>query len=302
LFLVGIMLNALTVDVEDYFQVTSFDGVVPRAEWDRHESRVVPSTERLLALFARHQVRGTFFILGWVAERFPQLVRRIADAGHELGCHSHWHRLIYELDEETFRDDLRQAKQAIEDAARLAVTTFRAPSFSITRRSLWALDVLVQEGFKIDSSIFPTAHDRYGVPGALPQANVVETLSGPIAELPMTVARVGHVCVPVGGGGYFRLYPLALSRRLLERVNRVHRRPFVFYIHPWEVDPNQPRIRGTSLSSRFRHYVNLRSTESKLDRMLGSFRWGTVTEVVEQSLGQWDHSTSPRPMLSEVQS
>jgi polysaccharide deacetylase family protein (PEP-CTERM system associated) len=278
------MLNALTVDVEDYFQVTSFDRVVPRAEWDARESRVVASTQRLLDLFARHQVRATFFILGWVADRFPQLIRRIAAAGHELGCHSFWHRLVYDLDQESFRDDLRQARQAIEDAAGQPVTVYRAPSFSITRRSLWALDVLVQEGFTIDSSIFPTAHDRYGVPGALPHANIVETPSGPIAELPLTISRLGRVPVPVGGGGYFRLYPLALTRRLLARVNRVHARPFVFYIHPWEVDPDQPRIGGGSLASRFRHYVNLRSTESKLDRLLGRFRWGTVSEVVEQSL------------------
>jgi polysaccharide deacetylase family protein (PEP-CTERM system associated) len=281
----GSMLNALTVDVEDYFQVTSFDRVVSRATWDSRESRVVASTQRLLDLFARHRVRGTFFVLGWVAERFPQLVRRIAAAGHELGCHSYWHRLIYDLDEAAFRADLRQARQAIEDAAGQPVTAFRAPSFSITRRSLWALDVLVQEGFTIDSSIFPTAHDRYGVRGAAPHATIVETPAGPIAELPMTVASFGRVSVPVGGGGYFRLYPLALTRRLLARVNSVHERPFVFYIHPWEVDPDQPRIRGGSLASRFRHYVNLRSTESKLDRLLGRFRWGTVSEVVQQSLG-----------------
>jgi polysaccharide deacetylase family protein (PEP-CTERM system associated) len=292
------MLNALTVDVEDYFQVTSFEGVVPRAEWGSRESRVVASTERLLDLLARHQVRGTFFVLGWVAERFPALVRRIADAGHELGCHSYWHRLIYNLNEATFRGDLRQAKQAIEDAAGHRVTSFRAPSFSITRRSLWALDVLVQEGFTIDSSIFPTAHDRYGVPGALPQANIVETPSGPITELPMTVSQFGRWSLPVGGGGYFRLYPLAMTRRLLARVNRVHDRPFVFYIHPWEVDPAQPRIRGGSLASRFRHYVNLRSTESKLDRLLGSFRWGTVTEVVEQSLTQPLRQPSSGPALA----
>ncbi len=279
------MINALTVDVEDYFQVTSFDRVVSRDSWDSRESRVVASTERLLDLFARYEVRGTFFVLGWVAERFPELVQSIAAAGHELGCHSYWHRLIYDLDEGTFRDDLKRAKRAIEDAAGTSVTAFRAPSFSITRRSLWALDVLVQEGFTIDSSIFPTAHDRYGVPGALPHANYVETPSGPIAELPMTIARFGRMSVPVGGGGYFRLYPLSLSRRLLGRVNRVHERPFVFYIHPWEVDPNQPRIGGASLSSRFRHYVNLHSTIAKLERLLPAFTWGTVTQVVEQSLG-----------------
>ena len=280
------MLNAFTVDVEDYFQVSSFDRVVPRSTWDSRNSRVVASTERLLDLVARHQVRGTFFILGWVADRFPRLIRRIADAGHELGCHSYWHRLIYDLSEAEFRDDLRRAKAAIENAAGQAVSAFRAPSFSITRRSLWALEVLVQEGFTIDSSIFPTAHDRYGVPGALPHANIVETPSGPIAELPMTVSSLGCLVLPVGGGGYFRLYPLGLTRRLLARVNRVHGRPFVFYIHPWEVDPDQPRIGGCSLASRFRHYVNLRSTASKLDRLLAGFRWGALSAVVEQSLGE----------------
>ncbi len=294
------MLNALTVDVEDYFQVTSFDHVVPRASWDSLECRVVASTERLLDVFARREVRGTFFILGWVADRFPQLVRRIADAGHEIGCHGYWHRLIYDLDETAFRDDLRQAKQAIEDAAGQPVTVFRAPSFSITRRSLWALDVLAQEGFTIDSSIFPTVHDRYGVPGAVPHANVIATPSGPIAELPMTIARFSGVSMPVGGGGYFRLYPLAVTRRLLARVNRVHGRPFVFYIHPWEVDPGQPRLGGLSLASRFRHYVNLHSTEAKLDRLLGQFRWGTVAEVVEQSLGRRFPAPAHSPSLAAV--
>jgi len=280
------MINALTVDVEDYFQVTSFENVVPRSQWDSRESRVVAGTERLLELFAKHGVRGTFFILGWVAERFPQLVRRIDAAGHEIGCHGFWHRLTYDLSPQAFRDDLRRAKRSIEDAAGQPVTAFRAPSFSITRRSLWALEALVLEGFTIDSSIFPTTHDRYGVPGAQPQAHLVETPAGPIAELPMTVVKFGRVAIPVGGGGYFRLYPLALTRRLLARVNRVHGRPFVFYIHPWEVDPDQPRIRGGSLSSRFRHYVNLRSTARKLDKLLGGFRWGTVSEVARQSLGQ----------------
>jgi len=280
------MINALTVDVEDYFQVTSFEDVVPRSQWASRESRVVASTERLLELFAKHGVRGTFFVLGWVAERFPELVRRIDAAGHELGCHSFWHRLIYDLSPQEFRDDVRRAKRAIEDASGRRVSAFRAPSFSITRRSMWALEVLVEEGFTIDSSIFPTTHDRYGVSGAEPQAHLVETPSGPIAELPMTVVKFGRVAMPVGGGGYFRLYPLALTRRLLARVNLVHARPFVFYIHPWEVDPDQPRIRGGSLSSRFRHYVNLRSTARKLDTLLGSFRWGTVSEVARHSLGQ----------------
>jgi polysaccharide deacetylase family protein (PEP-CTERM system associated) len=278
------MINALSVDVEDYFQVTSFDGVVPRTEWDRQESRVVGSTQRLVEIFARYQVRATFFVLGWVAERFPRLVRQIAEAGHELACHSYWHRLIYDLTPQEFRDDLRRAKRAIEDASGQPVTAFRAPSFSITRRSLWALEVLVEEGFTIDSSIFPTRHDRYGVPGAAPQTHLLETPAGSLVELPMTVVKFGRVALPVGGGGYFRLYPFELTRRLLARVNQVHSRPFVFYIHPWEVDPDQPRIRAGSLLSRFRHYVNLRSTEAKLNKLLSSFQFDTVSTVARQSL------------------
>jgi len=278
------MINALSVDVEDYFQVTSFDGVVSRSEWDSQESRVIGNTQRLVDIFARHQVRATFFVLGWVAERFPRLVRQIAEAGHELACHSYWHRLIYDLTPQEFRDDLRRAKRAIEDASGQLLTAFRAPSFSITRRSLWALEVLGEEGFTIDSSIFPTRHDRYGVPGAPSQAHLLETPAGPLVELPMTVVKFGRVALPVGGGGYFRLYPFELTRRLLTRVNQVHRRPFVFYIHPWEVDPDQPRIRVGSLLSRFRHYVNLRSTEAKLNKLLSSFQFDTVSTVARQSL------------------
>ena len=274
------ILNALTVDVEDYFQVTSFEGVVPRNQWDSQESRVVASTERILELFSQHDVRGTFFVLGWVAERFPKLVRRIEAAGHELGCHSHWHRLIYDLTPETFRSDLARSKAAIEDASGSPVTAFRAPSFSITRRSLWALEILVEEGFRVDSSIFPTAHDRYGIPGSAPEIHILPTPAGPIAEFPMTVARLGRLALPVGGGGYFRLYPWFITRRLLAYVNQTCQRPFAFYVHPWEVDPQQPRIRGGSRLSRFRHYVNLHTTHRKLERLLTEFRFGTVTQVV----------------------
>jgi polysaccharide deacetylase family protein (PEP-CTERM system associated) len=277
------LINALTVDVEDYFQVSSFERVVDRREWFSRESRVVASTERLLNLFAQHNVRGTFFILGWVAQKFPRLVRDIASAGHELACHSHWHRLIYDLTPAAFREDLRQSKQVIEDAAGACVTAFRAPSFSITGRSLWALEILVEEGFTVDSSIFPTRHDRYGMPDAKPEIHVLDTPAGPITELPMTVCPLPGVTLPVGGGGYFRLYPWAITRRLLARVNHSAGRPFVFYVHPWEVDPDQPRIKGGSRLSHFRHYVNLSTTATKIDRMLREFRFGTVSEVIAQS-------------------
>jgi polysaccharide deacetylase family protein (PEP-CTERM system associated) len=277
------LINALTVDVEDYFQVSSFERVIDRSQWQSCESRVVASTQRLLDLFAEHKARGTFFVLGWVAERFPDLVREIAAAGHELACHSHWHRLIYELTPAEFREDLRRSKQAIEDAAGVSVTAFRAPSFSITGRSLWALKILVEEGFTVDSSIFPTRHDRYGIPGAKAEIHLLETPAGPITELPMTICPLPGVTLPVGGGGYFRLYPWAITRRLLARVNHRVGRPFVFYVHPWEVDPEQPRIKGGSRMSHFRHYVNLRTTETKIDRLLREFRFGTVSEVIAQS-------------------
>ena len=275
------IVNALTVDVEDYFQVTSFEGVVPRNQWDSLESRVVASTERILDLFAGRGVQATFFVLGWVAERFPNLVRKIGEAGHELACHSHLHRLVYDMSPQAFRTDLQRAKAAIESAAGTRVTAFRAPSFSITRRSLWALEILVEEGFRVDSSIFPTAHDRYGIPGSAAEIHRLDTPAGPIAEFPMTVANFGRLAIPVGGGGYFRLYPWFVTRRLLAHVNRVHRRPFAFYVHPWEVDPQQPRIRGGSRLSRFRHYVNLHTTHRKLDRLLSEFRFGTISQVVK---------------------
>jgi polysaccharide deacetylase family protein (PEP-CTERM system associated) len=275
-----IVLNAFTVDVEDYFQVTSFEGVVSRADWNRHESRVVGSTRRILDLLARHNVRGTFFVLGWVAERYSSLVREIKDGGHELACHSYWHRLVYQQTNGEFRDDLRRAKAAIEDAAGCAVTAYRAPSFSITRKSLWALEVLLEEGFTVDSSLFPTRHDRYGIPDAPEHIHAIETPAGSISEFPMTVQRFGRLTLPVGGGGYFRLYPYSLTRRLLRRTNVAGQRPFVFYVHPWEVDVDQPRIRTGSRLSRFRHYVNLASTEAKLDRLLSDFRFGRMCDVL----------------------
>jgi polysaccharide deacetylase family protein (PEP-CTERM system associated) len=276
------VLNAFTVDVEDYFQVTSFEQVVSRDGWDHQESRVVGSTRRILDLLARHYVRGTFFILGWVAERFPRLIREIKDGGHELACHSYWHRLVYQQTNGEFREDLRRAKAAIEDAAGDAVTAYRAPSFSITRKSLWALEILLEEGFTVDSSLFPTRHDRYGIPDAPEQIHAIETPAGSIAEFPMTVQRFGRLTVPVGGGGYFRLYPYSLTRRLLRRANVAGQRPFVFYVHPWEVDVDQPRIRTGSRLSRFRHYVNLATTEAKLDRLLGDFRFGRMCDVLAQ--------------------
>jgi polysaccharide deacetylase family protein (PEP-CTERM system associated) len=273
-------LNAFTVDVEDYFQVTAFETTISRATWDDLPSRVVESTQRLLGLLARHEVRGTFFVLGWVARKFPGLVREIHAAGHEIGSHSFWHRLIYTQSAAEFRADLRQSKELLEDITGTPVTAFRAPSFSITRRSLWALQVLVEEGFTTDSSVFPTRHDRYGIPGARPDIHTLNTPAGPLLEFPPSVARWSRMALPAGGGGYFRLYPYSLTRGLLGHINRRERRPFMFYVHPWEVDPEQPRLGVGSPWSRFRHYVNLASTERKLDRLLREFPCGAMADVL----------------------
>ena len=272
-------LNAFTVDVEDYFQVTGFEHHISRDSWETFDYRVVANTRRILALLAKKQVRGTFYILGWIAQKSPELVREIHAAGHEIGSHSYWHRLVYSLSPEEFRRDLVQSREAIFNACGQIVTAYRAPSFSITTKSLWALPILAEEGFTLDSSIFPTRHDRYGIPHApqgIHEQRVGETV---LREFPATVANWGGLQLPVGGGGYFRLYPWWFTHYLLRRVNR-EPRPFMFYVHPWEVDPAQPRFRFGSWGTRFRHYVNLAGTEQKLERLLDSFRFGTMTQVV----------------------
>lgn len=271
--------NAFTVDVEDYFQVSGFERYVSRTTWGDYESRVYPNTLKLLELLADAKVRGTFFVLGWVANRCPRLVRQIHEAGHELGSHSYWHRLIYELSPEEFRTDLRDSRKAIEDAAGVRPTCFRAPSFSITRKSLWALDILREEGFDVDSSVFPTRHDRYGIPDARVDIHDLPLKSGKLCEFPPTVSSVAGVKIPAGGGGYFRLYPWQFSKYLLQRVNAAGR-PFMFYVHPWEIDPDQPRLNFGSRATRFRHYVNLARTHRKLERLVRTFRFGSVADVI----------------------
>ena len=284
--------NAFSVDVEDYFQVTAFERDIPRSQWASFPSRVVQNTRRLLELLARHQVHGTFFVLGWTAERFPQLIHDIHAAGHEIGSHSYWHRLIYEQTPDEFRDDLRRSREVLTDIIGQKVNCFRAPTFSITRKSWWALEILVEEGFTVDSSIFPVRHDRYGVPDAEPGIHEITTPSGSITEFPpSTLRRLGRN-LPVAGGGYFRLYPFALSAACLRRINRHNRAPFMFYVHPWEIDPRQPRLRVSSFSSRARHYVGLARTHSRLDDLLGAFPFGTMQQAIEyatKAAGQESH-------------
>ena len=272
-------MNALSVDVEDYFQVSAFDGAVPRSAWETRESRVVRNTERLLGIFDQHAVRGTFFVLGWVAERFPALLRTIAAAGHEIASHGYGHGLVYNQSREAFRDDIRRSKAVIEAACGVHVRGYRAPSFSITRRSLWALDVLIDEGFAYDASIFPIRHDRYGIPSSPRFPYRVERDGGSLVELPGSTVAFGPFNLPVGGGGYFRLLPYGWTTRGIERLNRRDRQPAVFYIHPWEVDPAQPRIR-VGLLTRFRHYRNLDRTEARLHSLLRTFTFAPVRDVL----------------------
>jgi polysaccharide deacetylase family protein (PEP-CTERM system associated) len=291
------LINAFTVDVEDYFQVSAFERHIDRKDWDRFESRVVANTHRVLRLLEQEQVHATFFVLGWVAERFPGLVLDIHRAGHEIGSHSYWHRLIYDQTPDEFRADLLRSRRVLEDILGQPVTAFRAPSFSVTHRSLWALDILAAEGFLSDSSIFPIRHDRYGIPGANRFPHQMITAAGPLWEFPATVRRVGSMNFPVSGGGYFRLYPLSWSLRGLTHINERDRQPFVFYIHPWELDPAQPRLRAGSALSRGRHYLNLNSTETKLTRLLRHFRFGRLCDVLA-SLRQEEQLTEPALTLT----
>jgi polysaccharide deacetylase family protein (PEP-CTERM system associated) len=268
------MVNVFTIDVEDYYHVSAFAGVAPPERWPSFESRVEASTSRILDLCAAADVRGTFFVLGWVADRWPAMVRRIADNGHELASHSYWHRLVYDMTPETFRDDLRRARTAIEQAAGVRVRGFRAPSYSITARSLWALDVLQDEGYEYDASIFPIRHDVYGIPDAPRHAH----RRGTILEVPGTTALVGGTRIPVGGG-YFRLFPYSVTRWAVSRVNRMEGKPAIFYLHPWEIDPEQPRL-AAPWRSTLRHYNSLGRTELRLRRLLSDFRWDTVARVM----------------------
>jgi len=275
----GAVVNAMTVDVEDYFQVSAFDRVVSREDWDTLPSRVIANTERLLRVLAEHEVRATFFVLGWVADRHPSLVSLIADLGHEVASHGYWHRLVYDQAPRAFRDDVRRSKDVLEAATGQRVEGYRAPSFSITSRSLCALDILIEEGFRYDASIFPIRHDRYGIPGSPRHPYRMPRRSGALVEVPGSTARIGAMNLPVAGGGYFRLLPYAWTRWGIARLNERERRPAVFYLHPWEVDPDQPRLQASALS-RFRHYRNLDKTEGRLRRLLTEFRFAPLRHVL----------------------
>ena len=269
--------NALTCDVEEHFQVAAFERTIARDSWPAHASRVEANTGRVLELFGRRGVRGTFFVLGCIAERFPALVRRIVAEGHELASHGYDHTRLYDFTPERLRDDVTRTKRLLEDIAGVEVRGYRAPSYSIDARNLWALDVLQQTGHRYSSSIYPIRHDLYGMPEA--PRFPFQPRPGGILEIPVTTVEAGGFRLPCGGGGYFRLLPYPWFRWMLGRVNGRDAQPGVFYFHPWELDPGQPRVRGASLRSRFRHYVNLGAMESRLERLLTDFAWGRMDEV-----------------------
>lgn len=276
------MLNALSIDVEEHFQVHAFATMIRQADWAHHSSRVVANTERILSLLAMHQVRATFFVLGWVADHHPQLVRAIAAGGHEIGTHGYWHRLVYEQTPDEFAEDLARSITAIKRACSdVHLLGYRAPAFSITKQSLWALDILHEQKLQYDSSIFPLAyHDRYGIRDA--QRFAHQHPNG-LWEFPVSTLRVGQQNIPVAGGGYFRLYPLLATRYAIQRLNQ-QQQATVVYLHPWEFDPEQPRIKGASLLSRFRHYNNLAKTYHRLKALLTEFQFAPMQEVFAPQL------------------
>ena len=264
------VVDGLSVDLEDYFHVEAFASRIPHSTWTSFPSRIRRSTTRVLELLERNRCRATFFVLGWIAEREPSLIREIAQAGHELGCHSHIHRQLFRLTPQEFREDLRKSRALIEDVGGTKVIGFRAPTFSVTNRSLWALEILAEEGFEYDSSIFPIRHDLYGIPDACRWIHQKQLPSGRmIWELPPSTVRIGKMNLPFGGGGYLRLQPMPFTRWAIKTTHRQEGQPFMIYFHPWELDPDQPRLEG-SWKSRLRHYRGLAKTESRLEEILAA--------------------------------
>ena len=273
--------NAMSVDVEDYFQVAALESTVNRRDWEDLESRVERNTDRLLQIFSDADVSATFFVLGWVADRHPQIVRRICGEGHELASHGYSHKLIYKQSREEFAEETRRSKSVLEDISGRPVLGYRAASYSITPKSLWAIDALADAGFEYDSSIVPVRHDLYGVPGAKAHPHRLELSDGrSIIEFPPTTISLLGQRLPIGGGGYFRLFPYWFTRWGLRTINDREGMPFTFYLHPWELDPDQPRFEHTSLKSRFRHYNNLDRCEARLLQLLSQFRFTTKRSVL----------------------
>ena len=274
------MYNALTIDVEDYYMVSAFADVVKFEDWHRYESRVEKNTCRLLDLLEEYDVKATFFILGWVAERHPALVQRISAAGHEIASHGYNHRLVYDLTADEFREDVRKAKNVLEDIVGAPVIGYRATSYSVVKKTLWALDILIEAGFLYDSSIFPIHHDRYGFPEADRFPYTVKTRGGEIVEFPPSTYSLLGMNIPVAGGGYFRLFPLPITKAAIKWINRKEKKAVLLYVHPWEIDVDQPRLKGGRLSE-FRHYINLHTTLPKLRVCMREFKLKPLAEFYD---------------------
>jgi polysaccharide deacetylase family protein (PEP-CTERM system associated) len=268
--------NALTIDVEDYFQVSAFAPYIRRDEWDSRECRVERNVDRILEMLAQQSTHATFFTLGWVADRYPQLIHRIVAGGHELASHGYGHQRASDLSPAEFLEDVSRAKKILEDLGGSPVLGYRAPSFSIGTGNLWAFDSLAQAGYRYSSSVYPIKHDHYGMPDS---PRFAYTLPSGLLEVPVTTVRLRERNLPSSGGGYFRLLPYPVSRWLLRRVNREDREPAVFYFHPWEIDAGQPRVAGIDAKTRFRHYVNIPRMEGRLQQLLADFRWGRMDQI-----------------------
>lgn len=270
--------NAMTVDVEDYFQVSAFEGVIERDDWQKLPLRVERNTHRLLEVFEQYEIKSTFFTLGWVAERCPSLIKAIVDAGHELASHGYGHQRATQMDKAQFQQDVERSKKLLEDCAGAEIIGYRAPSFSVNDSNTWVYDILVELGFKYSSSTYPIAHDLYGVPD---WPRFKYTRPEGIVEIPIPTITKGDKNIGIGGGGYFRLYPYWMSQKRINRYLSEEKQPYSFYFHPWEIDAEQPRVEGASIKSKIRHYINLSRMEPKIIRLLEDYRWSTMADVYE---------------------
>ena len=268
--------NYLTIDVEDYYQVSAFENIIGHERWNLYESRVENNTRTILEILDEHSVKATFFVIGWIAEKFPHLVKDIYNRGHEIGSHSYFHRLIYNITPDEFREDTRKAKDILEQIIGNAVLGYRAPSYSITKDSIWALDILEELGFEYDSSIFPIIHDRYGIFDA---PRFKYKLPNNMMEYPMTTSLFLGLKLPISGGGYFRFFPYSFTKMSLNNINKYEKQPFVFYLHPWEIDPEQPKIDGSSPFTKFRHYINLDKVSGRFERLLKDFKFTPINHL-----------------------
>ena len=271
------MINALSVDVEDYFQVSAFENTINRKNWEKLDHRVASNMDKILSIFDQENARATFFVLGWIAERYPDIVKKIIDNGHELASHGYGHQRVSDLSREEFIVDITRAKKILEDLSGQPVQGYRAPSYSIGKNNIWALEALAESGHLYSSSIYPIEHDHYGFPEA-PRFVFRDEKTG-LIEIPITTMKFMNHLFPAGGGGFFRFYPYRVSRWAINRVNQNDQQASVFYFHPWEIDPEQPRQKNISLKTRFRHYINLNKTETRLKQLLQDFEWGRIDEV-----------------------